>query len=222
MLSFLSVFLFAATALANPPPKAVQEMKRVVQVYVNKKNSGEMGASATAFPINKTTLMTAGHFCVSVDKFTREGKIDAEIHGHYVNQNDEIATMNGGKILRYELSDDNDLCLIEMPKHGIPPLHFAKKDNLKFGDRVYTSGAPLGSFPILTEGFVGQAYSEGMPDAILNGKILLSLPVSYGNSGGPLFNAKGEVVGVVVMVNTMYNHVSFAVPLRKIIDFMMQ
>ena len=221
LLCFLIVMLFGATAYAGPSRQLVQELRKTVQVYV-KTTSGEGILTASAFPIDKSRLITAGHFCEDAKEGAKKLELDERIYIRYLNVNDEITTTSGGRIVKSRFDDHQDLCIIEFPKHGIAPVSLAVKDELKFGDLVYIVGAPLGVFPMITEGYVSQPYSEGMPTARLDNKLLISGITGRGNSGGPIFNEKGEVVGVVVMVNTTYNHIAFAIPLRKIVTFLAQ
>ncbi len=99
------------------------------------------------------------------------------------------------------LADDpaNDLALLRLtlgqPKSGKPPsfeaLKLGNSDTVVVGERAISIGNPLGLDHTLTDGLVSARRTiEGRP------WIQMSVPVSPGNSGGPLFNMRGEVIGV--------------------------
>ncbi|MGC4089894.1 MAG: trypsin-like peptidase domain-containing protein [Polyangiaceae bacterium] len=99
------------------------------------------------------------------------------------------------------LVDDaaNDLALLRLtldkPKSGkaptFEPLKLGDSDAVVVGERAISIGNPLGLDHTLTDGLVSaRRVIEGRP------WIQMSVPVSPGNSGGPLFNMRGDVIGV--------------------------
>ncbi len=107
-----------------------------------------------------------------------------------------------GKVL---VSDkDNDLALVELPDFNYAevsdqplPFTLGAPDSGKLGQEVYTLGFPLGSIMgekvRLSMGRVSSLFGihENPRD------LQISNPIQQGNSGGPLFNMRGEVVGIV-------------------------
>jgi S1-C subfamily serine protease len=77
-------------------------------------------------------------------------------------------------------------------------LTFGDPSTVKQGDRVWTLGFPLtnvlGQKPILTEGTISSTYGFGEDPRLFQ----VSVPIQPGNSGGPLLNERGEVVGLAV------------------------
>jgi serine protease Do len=79
--------------------------------------------------------------------------------------------------------------------HPLPVVHWANSDQVQIGDPVIAIGNPLG---------IGMSVSSGIVSA-LNRDIMASpyddfiqtdAPINHGNSGGPLFNTKGQVIGI--------------------------
>lgn len=93
----------------------------------------------------------------------------------------------------------NDLAILEIPDTGSanPKYLPLAADRVSTGEQVFTVGFPhisfLGKAPKYTEGTVSALSGIGDDPRILQ----ISVPVQSGNSGGPLLNAAGEVVGVV-------------------------
>jgi serine protease Do len=117
------------------------------------------------------------------------------------------------------IDTDNDLCLIDKPEHGLKPMPIVDHDSVYIRDRVFTVGAPSLPFPIESEGYVSiPALSSNSPR--LNGKIMCSLPIYSGNSGSPLLNELGEVIGVIVMGDRDYNGVAIATPAKALRAFL--
>lgn len=93
---------------------------------------------------------------------------------------------------------DNDLALLKVAGSGYSPLAFSHKESAELGDEVFTIGFPniamQGYEPKYTDGKISSL--DGMQDDASEYQI--SVPVQPGNSGGPLCDINGEVVGIVV------------------------
>ena len=91
-----------------------------------------------------------------------------------------------------------DLAMLSVPKEFGPPLPFRTTPEVRRGEKVVTYGFPLfgllSSGPTLTTGDVSAL--SGLRDNQINYQI--SAPVQPGNSGGPLLDGQGNVIGVVV------------------------
>ncbi|MGG5820193.1 S1C family serine protease [Falsiroseomonas sp. HW251] len=91
-----------------------------------------------------------------------------------------------------------DLALLELPAEAGPPLPFRREANLRRGEGVLTYGFPLAgllsSGPTLTTGEISALAGLGDNQR----QFQISAPVQPGNSGGPLLDMSGNVVGVIV------------------------
>ena len=89
-----------------------------------------------------------------------------------------------------------DIALLKIEGSGkFKPVHFGNSDNLKVGDMVVAIGNPFGLDRTFTSGIVS-ATGRTAIDAIGNSHIQTDASINQGNSGGPLINIDGEVVGV--------------------------
>lgn len=113
---------------------------------------------------------------------------------------------------------DNDLAILKMDVRGLPQVEFGDSDQLEVGDPVYAIGSPLrvefrGT---LTNGIVSAINRDvDMGDKTMT-LIQTNAALNNGNSGGPLINSYGQVVGINVI--KMYSEDStveglgFAIP----------
>jgi putative serine protease PepD len=95
---------------------------------------------------------------------------------------------------------DSDLALIKVDPSGLAlkPLRLADSSTVQVGDAVYAIGNPYGLDETLTRGIVSALGREiAAPDgAKITGAIQTDAALNPGNSGGPLIDAAGEVIGV--------------------------
>jgi S1-C subfamily serine protease len=113
----------------------------------------------------------------------------------------------------------NDLALLRMGGDGFEAATFADPASIRLGDEVVAVGFALGldGEPSVTLGIVSALNRTiGTEGAFLDGLIQTDAAISSGNSGGPLVNAAGEVVGINTAVardtaSTAATNVSFAI-----------
>jgi S1-C subfamily serine protease len=134
-------------------------------------------------------------------------------------------TFYDGSVLSAELvgsSEMDDLAVIKVDGFGLPAATFAHSDDCYVGQTVYAIGTPAGAdFGwTTTKGIISYKDREvkiyNDDDGTLEKKLRLlqtDAMVNPGNSGGPLVNARGEVVGVVSMkLADGYEGIGFAIP----------
>lgn len=102
------------------------------------------------------------------------------------------------------IDTEADLALFKFQRGtGYPALPWGDSDALRLGDTVLVIGSPLGSLPnSVTTGIVSglNRTIKLQDDVEMSGLIQTDAAVNRGNSGGPLLNAKGEVVGIITLV----------------------
>ena len=101
-------------------------------------------------------------------------------------------------IVGEEANSDLALIRVNPSELGLQPLQLASSSSLQVGDSVYAIGNPYGLNETLTRGIVSALGREiQAPDgAKISGAIQTDAALNPGNSGGPLLNEEGEVVGV--------------------------
>jgi Flp pilus assembly protein TadD len=105
---------------------------------------------------------------------------------------------------------DKDLCLLTAPGLTAEPARLGRAASLKVGEPVYAVGAPQGLELSLSEGIVSQL--RGGPPPIIQ----TTVAISQGSSGGGLFNAEGELVGITTFYLKEGQSLNFALPVEWI------
>ena len=94
-----------------------------------------------------------------------------------------------------------DLAMIQASKvpSKVKPLVLAKSKNYQVGEQVVVIGAPYGVSHSLSVGYLsGIRDSKAIPGSTLIPRLLQTdAAINVGNSGGPMFNLKGEIIGIV-------------------------
>ena len=118
------------------------------------------------------------------------------------------------KVLGYDTK--TDIAVIKIPATNLPTVRLGNPSNLEPGDWVLAIGSPYGFYNTVTAGIVS-AKSRSLPDDSMVPFIQTDVAVNPGNSGGPLFNTKGEVVGINSQIFTQtgaFEGLSFAIPIN--------
>jgi len=150
----------------------------------------------TAFLV-ENHLLTAGHICEDILKQKTTATLT------YIDTNGQV--QEGGSFFPKKVSKKHDICELGTL---VPVTHKMKNLRLRsgtipLGEHVWVVGAPRGIFPVITDGYV-TGHSEDI--------LWTSTPVTGGNSGSPVLDDYGAVVGLVIAVDTRYHHISLSVP----------
>ena len=145
-------------------------------------------------------IVTNNHVADGADKIVvtlQDGrKFDATLVGHDVK---------------------TDLAVIKINGSDLPHVSFGDSDHARVGDWVVAIGNPFGLGGTATAGIVsarGRDIQSGPYDDYLQ----LDAPINFGNSGGPVFNVNGEVIGVTTAIfspNGGNIGIGFAIPANQ-------
>jgi serine protease Do len=164
----------------NMPPDVQQFFKRF----------GGQGAPHQAQPRHEMALGSG--FIISADGYV--------VTNNHVVQNAKTVTVttDDGKTLDAKVigtDPKTDLALLKISEPGDYPFVKMAKETPRVGDWVVAIGNPYGLGGTVTAGIIsaeGRDIGSGPYDSFLQ----IDAPINKGNSGGPTFNLKGEVVGV--------------------------
>jgi serine protease Do len=108
-----------------------------------------------------------------------------------------------------------DVAVLRIDARDLPSVRIGDPGKLKVGEWVIAIGSPFGLENSVTSGIVS-AKSRSLPDGTYVPFIQTDVAVNPGNSGGPLFNMRGEVVGINSQIFSRtggYMGLSFAIPI---------
>ncbi|GAA5098998.1 DegQ family serine endoprotease [Wohlfahrtiimonas larvae] len=116
--------------------------------------------------------------------------------------------------------DRSDVAVLQIDAKSLPAVKIADVNDLKVGQWVMAVGSPFGLDYTATQGIIS-SLGRNLPSDNYTPFIQTDAAVNPGNSGGPLFNTKGEVIGINSQIYTStgsYAGVSFAIPIDLAMD----
>ena len=114
----------------------------------------------------------------------------------------------------------SDVALIKISAGGLPTVRFGDPSKLRPGQWVIAIGSPFGFENSVTAGVVS-ATARSLPDENYVPFIQTDAAVNPGNSGGPLFNLNGEVIGINSQIYSRtggFMGMSFAIPIDLVLN----
>ena len=114
------------------------------------------------------------------------------------------------------LDERTDIALIKIEVKGLPVVQLGNSDGLEVGEWVLAIGAPFGLDYSATQGIISATGRE-LPNESFVPFIQTDAAVNPGNSGGPLFNTQGQVIGINSQIYSRsggYMGLSFAIPIK--------
>ncbi len=207
-----------AVKKAKPAVVSIVVSKEVPQYSVSYKDEGVV---YTPNGTKKQELGSGSGFLISSDGLIVTNR-------HVVDTTDAIYTVllnNGKEYIATVLARDSvlDVAIIKINATNLPYLKFANSDQLEVGESVIAIGNALGEFKnTVSTGVVsglsrslsasgGSGYQE-----FLYKVIQTDAAINRGNSGGPLLNLKGEVVGINVALAQGSSNVGFSLPINSV------
>ena len=160
-------------------------------------------------------------FIISADGFVLT-------NAHVVEQADEITVkLTDKRELKAKVIGSDrrtDIALLKIDANGLPFVRFGDPNRLRVGEWVVAIGSPFGFENSVTAGIVS-AKGRSLPQENFVPFIQTDVAVNPGNSGGPLFNLRGEVVGINSAIYSRtggFMGLSFAIPIDVANDISQQ
>jgi serine protease Do len=148
--------------------------------------------------------------------------IDAEgsilTNNHVIDRAERIiVTLSDGRSMRARVigaDPDTDIALIKIDgQTALPVATLGDSSTLRMGEWVCAIGNPLGYEHTVTVGVVS-FLGRKLFDASLDNYIQTDAAINFGNSGGPLINSRGEVIGMNAAISSRASNIGFAVPIN--------
>ena len=167
----------------NPSVVVIKAKGRdAADVGVGQVGFNETGSGVLISPDGK--VMTAAHVVQSMDE------INVEFIGG------EIVP---ARVISSEPAADLSLLQLSRGPPGVMPAQLGDSDKVRVGDEVLVIGAPYGLSHSLTTGLISARWAPNTiyPRMPMAEFFQTTAVINTGNSGGPMFNMKGEVIGIV-------------------------
>ena len=134
-------------------------------------------------------------------------------------------TLADGRVFRGTVVGSDpaiDVALVRIPKtSNLPEAPLGNSDELRAGEWVCAIGNPLGYVHSVTVGVVS-FIGRKLFDQSLDYYIQTDAAINFGNSGGPLINARGEVVGINSAISSKASSIGFALPINQAVAVLPQ
>ncbi len=200
-LAFISVLCLVARPSGAAAPESFADIaQRVLPAVVNISIKG-MGGAPAAMDKETKQVVYAPHI---IDLVGSGVIVDPSgiivTNRHVIDNAYEITvtlfdrTTVQAKLLGKGVSFDLAILKIDVD-HPLPAIRVGDSDKVRVGDRVIVVGNPLGLTSTVTSGIVSALHRDlsGTP---YDQYIQTDAAINHGNSGGPLFNMNGEVIGI--------------------------
>lgn len=200
--------IFTRAALLEVSIK--EGVERVGEAVVKIESAGGQGSG----------FVTSGDGYVVTNFHVVEGEVTVDVTLYLRSKSGfDVRTVRGAKVVA--INPHLDLALVKMEPPAdvqLRHVHLGDSERVRAGDRVYAIGTPIGLERTVSAGIVSVTNRSfgGFPH------FQITAAVNPGNSGGPLFNLRSEVVGVVnaKMVGVGIEGLNFSIPGKYLIDFL--
>ena len=146
---------------------------------------------------------------------SEEGLIATNLHVIGEARRLEVEMANGDKheVVEVTATDaDRDLALLRIAEKGLKPLPLADSETVRQGQPIVAMGNPEGLGFSVVEGVVS-AYPDLINEVPM---IRLAVPIEKGNSGGPLLDRQGRVLGLLTLKSARTENLGFAMPVNAL------
>src|SRR5688500_7654605 len=122
------------------------------------------------------------------------------------------------KVVGIDPTTDLAVLKVNTPPRGLTPLRLGRSSSVRVGDEVVAIGNPFGYERSMTAGIVSAIgrVLEAPNELAIDNAIQTDAPINPGSSGGPLLNARGQVIGVNTQISTGGVGVGFAIPVDTV------
>jgi serine protease Do len=158
-------------------------------------------AGGSGFVISRDGLVVTNYHVV-------EGASEVKVH---LNDRDYQAEVKG-------TDPSTDIALLKINAgHDLRFVELGDSDSVRPGDWVMVVGNPLNLDKTVTTGVISaKGRSLGISDASFENFIQTDAAINFGNSGGPLLDLQGRVIGIATAINYGAENIGFAVPVNTL------
>ncbi len=213
----------AADVPTVPAPAAPAPMPQP-EAPKKKKKGGQ--ALCTGFFTDSSKYLTRASVITTNSHCVEKLAVGAEISVGLYDGNDNRPKMTKGKILAFGDSNSaKDIAFVELKDASLDRRPLPLWSKLDVGETVIAIGNPLGLTFSVSKGIISALERDNLHGSFVLDANQSDVAVNPGNSGGPLFNMWGSVVGINTMIASQsggFEGISLSVPAKYIIEAMKQ
>jgi 2-alkenal reductase len=201
----------------NPARIYAQRSAGVVTIYsLFDSGPGARASQGSGFVVSDDgVILTNSHVITTAGGGSGDAQPALSVYVEFGDR-DRVAA----RIVGWDVFDDVGVLRVDPKTHDLDPLPLGDSDRVAVGEPVAAIGSPFGNENSLTVGVVSatrRSIDSLTSRYTLADAIQVDAPINHGNSGGPLFDAEGQVIGINAQIrsNSGANEgVGFAVPIN--------
>ena len=190
----------------------------IFSFFADFESSSAHAGQGSGFVVSDGLILTSAHVITTAGE-AGEGDVKPARQVFVEFSDGDRAT---AEVVGWDLFADVGVLRVQRPEHELVPLPLGDSSRVVVGEPVAVIGSPFGNESSLSVGVVSAIRREiksltsrfDLVDAIQ-----IDAPINHGNSGGPLFDARGRVIGINAQIRSSegsgFEGVGFAVPINS-------
>jgi tetratricopeptide (TPR) repeat protein len=197
LILFLLLFI-VPLSYATVPDIVLNQKKAVVTIYINDKE-GKQIITGSGFIIDSNGIIATNYHVISKWLEALENILFIKMENGAYFPIEELLTSD----------EENDIAIFKVEGKELPTVKLATDYEPKQGEGVIVIGSPIGLETTVSDGIISNIRGKG-------GLIQITAPISPGSSGSPIFNSKGEIIGVATFLIQGGQNLNFAIPVKYV------
>ena len=188
-----------------------------VYSYYEGRAADQHAAQGSGFVISKQgDILTSTHVVTTAGESPTERPVAASRIYVAFDDNDRVPA----KLVGWDVYDDVAVLRVDSAAHSLDPVPLGDSDRVEVGAPVAAMGSPFGNENSLAVGIVSATHrsiDSLTSEYTVGDAIQTDAPITHGNSGGPLFDARGRVIGINAQIRSdsgQTEGVGFAIPIN--------
>jgi S1-C subfamily serine protease len=188
-----------------------------VYSYFDGRAADQHAAQGSGFVISKQgDILTSSHVVTTAGENSAERPAAASRVYVAFDDNDRVPA----KLVGWDVYDDVAVLRVDRNAHSLDPVPLGDSDRVEVGAPVAAMGSPFGNENSLAVGIVSATHrsiDSLTSEYTVGDAIQTDAPITHGNSGGPLFDARGRVIGINAQIRSdsgQTEGVGFAIPIN--------
>ena len=202
--TLIFLLLIVQISYAKAPEIVLNQKKAVVTIYVNDKD-GKQIVTGSGFIVDPDGII-ATNYHIAKRWIDNAGAVI-----FFKMENEAFLFLDPEAVLDNVVSHDkdNDIAILRVAGKGFPAVKLATDYKPNQGEEIFVIGSPMGLETTVSNGIISSLREKAE-------LIQITAPVSPGSSGSPVFDSKGEVIGVATFLIEGGQNLNFAIPIKHV------